>query len=289
MNFKKEVSKSFNKSSSKYEVLAEVQNAIGRRLIARLAYLKIAPKYILDLGCGPGNFTKELKELYPKAHVVGLDLAINMLDVAKSKQTWRKKWSLVNADMQLLPFENAQFDLIFSNQVIHWGESIPLVLKELNRVLAINGCLMFTTLGPDTFIELKESFKSVDNFAHVIDFLDMHDIGDILLAEHYENPVIDMEKLTIKYAKLASLLLSLQGQGVKNINPKRRSTLTGKNRWINFENEMLKFKTNDDKYPLTYEVIFGHAWKGNLKSLQNGSEAVISVDDLRATLKTKKL
>ncbi|MDI1351851.1 MAG: methyltransferase domain-containing protein, partial [bacterium] len=178
MTSNNEISKVFNKQAAEYEQAAKVQKEIGDRLFERLHYLKITPQRILDLGCGPGVFTRELSILYPKAHIVGVDLAQAMLLQAKKKHTWRKKWSLVAGDMTHLPFATGSFDLIFANQVIHWGKSLPDVLRELNRVMNVNGCLMFTTLGPDTFQELKMAWNGINSYAHVNEFMDMHDVGD---------------------------------------------------------------------------------------------------------------
>lgn len=125
-----EISKAFNQHAAEYELAAKVQQEIGLRLLERLQYLKINPQRILDLGCGPGFFSRELARLYPKAHIVGLDLAQSMLLEARKKHTWRRKWSLATADMQHLPFANGTFDLIFANQVIHWGDSLAQVFGE---------------------------------------------------------------------------------------------------------------------------------------------------------------
>jgi malonyl-CoA O-methyltransferase len=285
MNSKLEICNAFNSSAVNYSLVADVQTEIGERLFQRLHYLKIEPKHILDVGCGPGTFTSKLKELYPKARVVGLDIAYEMLKMSESKQGWRRKWSSINADMHQLPFISGQFDLIFSNQVVHWASPLAPVMREFNRVLAKGGCLMFSTLGPDTFIELRQAFSRVDSFEHVNRFLDMHDVGDCLMGEKLEDPVIDMEMLTAHYQTLSDLLQGLKAQGVKNINPNRNKALTGKKSWEKFKNEMNGFITEDGKYPLTYEVVFGHAWKGIHKVCDKGIETTFSIADLKATIK----
>ena len=88
-----------------------------------------------------------------------------------------------------------------------------------------NGCLMFTTLGPDTFQELKKAWSGVNHYAHVNEFADMHDVGDCLMAEHFLEPVMDMELLSVHYETLPKLLRALKTQGVKNINPRAKSRI----------------------------------------------------------------
>lgn len=129
---------------------------------------------------------------------------------------------------------------------------------------------MFSTLGPDTFLELQHAWALVDNYAHVNNYKDMHDLGDNLVQEHFVDPVVDMEKIAIHYRSLAALVQSLKKQGVRNINPNRNKGLTGKGNWQKFTNAYAGFCTEDNKYPLTYEVIYGHAWKGEI--LSSGGE-----------------
>lgn len=279
INLTKEIYNAFNKNAAHYESVAKIQIEIGRRLFARLGYLKIKPNYVLDLGCGPGIFCQLLKNYYKDAEIIGLDLSLPMLQQANNKQTDECQWSLVNGDMQALPFADHTFGLIFANQVLHWGESLPIILHELKRILHTDGCLMFTTLGPDTFQELKAAWQEVDHFAHTNTFLDLHIIGDHLLATEFADPVMDLEMLVAHYNSLPSLLKSLKAQGVRNINSKRNPGLTGKQAWQLFNNAYTPLANG--KYPLTYEVVFGHAWKSADNNKQNQTETFIPVSMIK--------
>ena len=104
MNVNTEICKSFSDHANEYEQAAKIQHEIGERLFERLHYLKIKPRYILDLGCGPGHFSERLKKHYPGAQIVGFDLAYAMLQKAKAKQGWFQKWPLINGDMISMPF-----------------------------------------------------------------------------------------------------------------------------------------------------------------------------------------
>ncbi len=281
MNLTIEICNSFNKQAPNYEKAAKVQQEIGERLFERLAYFKISPRYVLDLGCGAGFFTSLLKKHYPQATVIGLDIAYSMLKQAKKKQHWWRKWPLINADMLSLPFANGSFDLIFANQVIHWSPSLALVIRELNRVMNQEGCLMFSTLGPDTFKELKKAWQAVHHYAHANDFVDMHDIGDCLLSESFLDPVVDMELLTVHYPDLKKLIQNLKAQGVRNINRARSNGLIGKKAWQTFNNAYAQLKTAEEKYPLSYEVVYGHAWKGNQTLTQAGIETFIPISSIK--------
>lgn len=281
MSIHSEICKAFGAKASSYENHALAQTEIGLRLFERLDYLKIKPNYVLDLGCGSGNFTKLLAKKYPKAKIIGLDLTFLMLQESLKKQGWFHRWPLVNADMQQLPFASGVFDLVFANQVLHWGTSLPLVFRELNRVMRAEACLMFSTLGPDTFKELRQTWSLVDNFAHTNDFVDMHDIGDHLLHERFVDPVVDMEFLTLHYPNVQSLVKSLKAQGVRNIHTARNRGLTGKGDWKAFIQAWDILKTPEGKCPLSYEVVYGHAWKGNQGRGVSGIETFIPATVLK--------
>lgn len=182
--------------------------------------------------------------------------------------------------MRHLPFAAGVFDLVFANQVIHWGGPLNTIFRELNRVMKPNGCFMFTTLGPDTFKELKQAWSGVNPYAHVNEFADMHDVGDSLMSERFLEPVMDMELLAVHYESLSKLLLALKAQGVKNINPQRNQGLTGKGSWNKFEQNYAMLQTNQGKYPLTYEVVYGHAWKGEQRKTDLGVETMIPVSQI---------
>lgn len=256
----------FDKYANSYEKAALIQGEIGNRLFDRLAYYKMQPRFILDLGCGTGLFTKKLLNLYPHAQIFAFDLAKNMLSAAKSSES---KPCFVQGDMHHLPFETGFFDLIFSNQVIHWSSTLPALLREINRVMQVDGCFIFSTLGPDTFLELKRAWSSADQYTHVNVFEDMHTIGDCLLKEQFMDPVVDMEKITLHYPSLRRLLTDLREQGVKNIHPKRNKGLTGKQAWQRFQSHYSSLCTAEGKYPLTYEVIYGQAWRGSQRRIND--------------------
>lgn len=281
MSTVREIARAFHQQARAYEQYAKAQQVIGQRLFERLDYLKITPAYVLDLGCGTGWLSRLLQKKYPKACVVGLDAAQAMLTCAKRKQHFWRKWPLACADMEQMPFADGVFDLVFSNQTIHWGKSVSALLREVNRVMAPDGCFMFSTLGPDTFKELRTAWAQVDNHAHVNTFIDLHDWGDALLAEYFLDPVMDMESLTLHYPSPEALLTSLKHQGVRNMDARRNPGLTGRQARKAFEAAYETHRTPEGKYPLYYEVVYGHAWKGVRHSTGGGSEVRIPVTAIK--------
>jgi malonyl-CoA O-methyltransferase len=266
----------YQRHAGLFEQTARISHEIGQRLFERLDYLKIKPNYILDLGCGPGIFSKQLRARYPQAIVVSLDDMAIMLAQTKIKQTWRKRWPLIAADMHALPFADGVFDLVFSNQVFHLSSSFPIIVAELSRVMNQQGCLMFSMLGPDTFKEFRAY-----SFIHNVTLTDMHHVGDCLLAEKFLDPVMDMEILTAHYKDLPTLLTSLRTQGVQHQRSVSHQGLIGRKSWQMMMSAANHLRTIDEKFPLTYEVVYGHAWKGMQRRLDKGMETFIPISTLR--------
>jgi malonyl-CoA O-methyltransferase len=241
--------------ADRYEQYAVVSKEIGARLVTRLDYLKIEPNVILDLGCGTGWWTQALKVRFPQSLVVALDVSRFMLQKVQKKQSWFKKQPLVQADMHHLPFANESIDLIFANQVLL---DTPELFDELHRVLSPNACFMFSTLGPDTLKEIEGRPS----------YVDLHDIGDALLKCGFQDPVMDREDLCLHYPSLEKMQHALASQGLVFELHQIQSTVMA-----------------SGKYPLTYEIIYGHAWRGRAKRKDNAQ--VISIEKLKASISKK--
>ncbi len=252
------IRRSFSNASAQYSEKAVVQREIGERLLNRLDYFLLKPEAILDLGAGPGFFTKQLRKRFPKARLTAFDLSPEMLKTFKPG--WFSKTNRVAGDMMSMPFKDNSFDFVFANQVLHWGASFEDCFKEIARVLKPGGLLLFSTLGPDTFVELKNAFGAIDQYQHVNEFIDMHDIGDWLLQGAYKEPVVDMEYITVRYQSVRALCQDLKAQGVVNIHQARKPGLMTPRQWNRFLEAYQHYQDKEKRYPLTYEVIYGQAF-----------------------------
>jgi len=283
MPLNKSVCKAYNRCAPQYETFAVVQRVIGERLLERLDYLNVEPQRILDVGCGTGFFMAALKARYPNAMVVGFDLAFAMLKEARQAL---RTMDLVGGQLQALPFADGAFDLIFSNQVIHWAYPLDGIFAEMKRVLSPSGCLFFSTLGPDSLKEIRDIWAGIDTHLHVNDFVDMHEVGDALVRAKLADPVVDMEKITLHYRERAAMLYALKQQGSRNINARRSKSMTGKMKWRTFEAAIDHIITTQGVFPLTYEVVYGHAWQALVQtsSVSDSGDVYIPVSMLRGTL-----
>jgi malonyl-CoA O-methyltransferase len=268
--------RAFGRSAHSYDEVAVLQREMGQRMLDRLQYVKLQPRCILDLGAGTGHFAGQLAARYKKGRVIALDFAYPMLLLARRRGPWLHRPRCVCGDLEQLPFADHSADLIFSNAAIQWSHHLDRTFREFRRVLRPGGLLMFTTFGPDTLKELRAAWSAADGHSHVSGFADMHDLGDALLRAGFAEPVMDVDRLTLTYADVRTLMHDLKRLGAHNVTTGRPRGLTGKGRLAAMERAYEAYR-RDGRLPASYEVIYGHAWAPQSSSGQRGSEGTVEV------------
>jgi malonyl-CoA O-methyltransferase len=263
---KRHVRRSFERAAATYDAAAVLQREVERRMFERLDYVKLAPSAILDAGSGTGTGTRELVRRYPKARVIALDIALTMLRAVGGPRSWLQRMGVgrspiarVCGDVERLPLQSGSVDLIWSNVTLQWATDLPSTLKELRRVLRPGGLLMLSTFGPDTLKELRAAFAAADGHSHVNRFIDMHDIGDMLVHARLADPVMDMEHITMTYGTVRDLMRDLKAIGAHNVTAGRPRGLGGRQALAAVEEYYEAWRRNG-VLPATYEVVYGHAW-----------------------------
>ena len=216
-------------------------------MLERLGYVKLAPQRVLDAGSGPPR--RELVRRYPRAQVIALDFALPMLRAAR-RGWFRRHSSLLCGDIARLPLAAETVELVWCNMALHWLADPLRAFSEFARVLAAEGLLMFSTLGPDTLKELRAAAGA----ERVHQFIDMHDLGDMLVAAGFAAPVMDMEMIRIDYSAKDTLLSDLRASGQTSARLERRRGLGGRA----FRDHLRAALPGR----ATFEVVYGHAWKG---------------------------
>jgi malonyl-CoA O-methyltransferase len=279
---KKQVRRAFSRAAVHYDASAVLQREVCTRMLERLDYIKLRPTRILDAGSGTGWATRQLGERYKGADIVSLDIAMGMLQSARGTSSWwQKLFSTMQqrflcADVEALPLALNSMDMVWSNLALQWCNDLPATFIELSRVIKTDGLVMFSTFGPDTLKELRTAFDGVDGYNHVNRFADMHDIGDMLVAAGFADPVMEMEKITLTYNDVKAVMQDLRSIGAHNATAGRATGMMGKTKWARVAQNYETLR-RDGKLPATFEVIYGHAWKVPPKRTADG-RAIIKTD-----------
>jgi malonyl-CoA O-methyltransferase len=228
-------------------------------VIERLQPMRLKATRILDLGCAAGTGSRELARRFRRARVTSLDLSRRMLQAGKSARSRFARIREVQADAAALPFATGSFDLVVANLLLPWIDRPGDVFAEIRRVLQKDGLFAFSTLGPDSLLELRQAWQLEDEFAHVNLFADMHNVGDALVQAGLGDPVLDVDGLAVSYEDIESLHRDLRAAGAGNALRDRRRTLTGKAR-LQRASSRLFGEAGQAAIVINLELVFGHAW-----------------------------
>jgi len=265
------IRRAFQRAAQNFNDADFLHREVGRRLLERLELIALNPSEVADLGAGTLGDACRLKKRYIDAQVTAIDFAPKMLSAGSANDDETGTVSAVCANASRLPFHNACFDLVFSSLMLHWCPDVVTVLRETRRVLDFPGLFCFATFGPDTLRELGEAWREIDHFSHISPFVDMHDLGDMLVDTGFVEPVVDRELITVTYGSLAGLMRDLKGVGSINATVDRNRGLTGRTRWQKLSRQFEKNRDPDGRIPVTLEMVYAQAWAAPVRP---GTEAL---------------
>lgn len=272
----------FARSAIRTRGMDTLAREVERRMAERLDYVRLAPARFLDAGAGVGQGLKQLADRYPAALPVAIDSAHALLAQAgthsslldRARAVFSRNHSrLICADFTKLPFAAGSFQLVWSNLALAWARDPLEAFKEFRRVLDVGGLIMFSTYGPDTLKELRQAFAAADELPHTLRFIDMHDLGDMLAAAGFSEPVMDMEVITLTYADFEALAADLRFTGQANATSGRRRGLMGRAAYQAMRN-VYEGMRSQGRLPATVEVVYGHAWRAPSRVTPEGHSVI---------------
>ena len=273
-----------NRYAAKYSQQDDLIQLISRRLLERLELVTIEPEIILDLAIYDGSSSRQLKEQYRSARVIGCEPGIELAKLAKQKSGWFKRPNYITALPEQIPVQDNCVDLAVVNLYPVWLSDVSLLFREINRVLTADGLVLFTSMGPDSLMQVRSAWHTADpDFEHLLPFIDMHDIGDALTRTGFHNIVMENEPLTIEYSTIASLHDDLRFTAHANLSPNRRPGLLGKQRYKTYLDALEGSK--QPNLNITYDMVFGHGWKG----IKQPKHAINAIPDQFESIPIKSL
>lgn len=274
------VRRTFDRVADRYDGHAALEQEVASRLLERLEFHRLAPKRIIDLGCGTGQAGVALSKKFPKAEVIGLDSSYAMLTHLRRKSGIQRRLKAVCTDISALPLPERSSELLFSNLALPWCQDPFSPFAEFRRILAAGGLLLFSSFGPDSLMELRSAFRESDGTTSRLELTDILQLGDALLAAGFREPVMDAERITVSYPDMDSLVRELETTGTSMLLLGKRS-LAEAGDHLAKAYEPLRV---DGRYPVTYEIVYGTAFgppEGQPRKTPHGDVTTFSVESLR--------
>lgn len=193
------------------------------------------------------------------------------------------RWSNaeVVVDEAAQPLAPGSADLAVSALAFQFVNDLPGTLAQLRRALKPDGLLMAAMLGGETLTELRQAFAQAEIEVEggvsprVAPFADLRDIGALLQRAGFALPVVDSDRIIVRYNTVVDLMRDLRRMGATNVmierrrKPLRRATLTRLG-----EIYAGRFSDNDGRIRATFEILWLSAWaphESQQKPLRPGS------------------
>lgn len=258
-------------------------------MLDRLQWIKLQPQSWAHWGAVRGGLKAhaQLASKYPKSECFVLETQEQQVNAAIDSIAipwWNPAgWAQKSTRFEVPPV--ASMDMVWANMALHEAADPQTLLAQWHKMLKVGGFLMFSCLGPDTAIELREVYSQLGWPPAGHELTDMHDWGDMLVQTGFAEPVMDMERITLTYETPARLLQELAELG-RNYHPARFAALRGRGWRARLEGALEKrlAKGPDGRFSLTFEVIYGHALKPQPR-LSVSALSSVSIDDMRSMLK----
>ena len=262
---------------------------VAQRMGDKLSLIKLQPEQVIDWWSTLGGGAEVLAAAYPKAHALQVEPDASWASQAKARQLkpwwkparWMPASQAVAIESDDLPAGGA--GLVWANMVLHAIVDPVALIERWHRLLKVDGFVMFSCLGPGTLIELRSLYAELGWPTPTPGFIDMHDLGDMLLAAGFADPVMDQETLTLRWPSANALLAELRTLG-GNAAPSRWPALRTprwRDRLIHALNQMA---LSDGQIGLSFEVAYGHAFKIAPRP-RLGETTTVSLEDMRAMVR----
>ena len=265
---------------------------VARRMLDRLQWIKLEPAVWAHWGVVRGGLQAhtELAGRYTRAQCFAIESQpgqARQARLALAAPWWTTLRRLLPGGGPALRFDTpdaGSLNMLWANMALHESADPQALLAQWHRLLAVDGFVMFSCLGPDTAREVREIYEALGWPPAGHQLTDMHDWGDMLVQTGFAEPVMDMERITLTYETPARLLQELRELG-RNFHPGRFGALRGR-QWQARLEQLLSERLPrgpDGRLQLTFELIYGHAFKARPKVKVSALSAV-SVQDMRSML-----
>lgn len=264
---------------------------VARRMAERLSVIRLKPHTLIDWWGFSGAGGSALDTAYPNARrlVVEPNAALRERSRAAAQRPWWRAGPWRGPNVEVCPLDapvpgGAQ--LVWANMMLHAEMDPPALFQRWHALLDVDGFVMFSCLGPGTLGELRGLYARMGWGAPAAAFVDMHDLGDMLVHAGFSDPVLDQETLTLHWADPHALLAELRALGA-NAAPDRHAGLRTPQWRARLIDELAALAGADGRLRLSFEVAYGHAFKAAPR-VRAGEATSISLQDMRTLVRAQR-
>jgi malonyl-CoA O-methyltransferase len=251
---------------------------VARRMAERLGVVRLQPRTLVDGWSASGASQRLLEQAYAQARVIRVDPG------AGAAAPWwsPRRWSAQSVPPGALDAQCTQ--LLWANMMLHMVSGPEQEMRQWHRALAVDGFLMFSTLGPGSLGGLRRLYAAEHWGPAHAPFVDMHDLGDMLAHAGFADPVMDQEIITLTWPDAAALLRELRALG-GNADPQRHAGLRTPRWQTRLQRALEQLKGDDGRLRLDFEVVYGHAFKVAPKP-RVAQRTTVDLQDMRAMVRS---
>lgn len=264
---------------------------VARRMAERLALIRLEPSTVVDWWSFNGASQMLLRRAYPQARLlcVEADAGAPQHLLADKTPWWSpRRWAAAPLVQRVAPSDLAAggAGLVWANMMLHWDNDPAALLQQWQSLLAVDGFVMFSTLGPGSLLGLRRIYEQWQWPAPFAPFVDMHDLGDLLLQAGFADPVMDQELITLTWPDAGALLNEMRALG-GNADAARWPGLRTP-RWRQRLLAALQpLAAADGRLQLDFEVVYGHAFKVAVKP-SVASQTTVGLEQMRAMVRAPR-
>ena len=237
----------------------------------------------VDLGTPTDAVRRALMDSGKAGTIIAVTPAATLLDNAFPR---------LAADEEALPFANGSLDLVVSALALQFVNDLPGTLIQVRRALKPDGLLLAALFGGETLTELREAFAAAESeieggiSPRVAPFADVRELGALLQRAGFALPVVDSDRLTVRYDSVFALMRDLRRMGATNVLSERRRTPLKRatlQRMAQIYAE--RFADADGRLRATFEIVWLSGWaphESQQKPLKPGSATQRLADALGA-------
>jgi malonyl-CoA O-methyltransferase len=258
---------------------------VARRMAEKLELILLQPERVIDWWSALGASTALLERAYPKARQLRIEPDLRWAERSRTQalRPWwtAARWTGGEVQIALEHDEIAPgAGLVWANMMLHAVVDPVALIERWHGLLRVDGFVMFSCLGPGTLRELRTLYERLGWPAPTPGFVDMHDLGDMLVHAGFADPVMDQETLSLRWNSPQALLAELRTLG-GNTAPDRAAGLRTPRWRARLERELESLAAADGSLGLSFEVAYGHAFKAAPR-MRAGQATTVSLDDMRA-------